>query len=256
MKRNRLKIILWGLAMAIITSCVTHKKVTYLQYKGKSEEIITAPTPSAYKIQPHDNLYIRVVTPDPQWSTMFNTIGSSAYSYNVSEQGADLVSYTVNDEGNIKLPYAGKLMVAGKTLAIINEEVEKILAAYVKDPSVTVKLVNNYVSLLGEVQNPGRYLIYKERMNIFQALSMAGDLSEYSNRQKVQIVRQTPDGIMIKDFSLKDRSIITSEFFYIKPNDAIYVEPMRGKFFKMNSFPYSVILSSITTFLLVMNYLK
>ncbi len=239
-----------------LTSCITSKKLTYLQYKGTSADVIKSVTPSEYKILPYDNLFIRVVTPDPQWSAMFNTMPVATYSISVTEQSADLISYPVDGEGFIQLPYAGRILVAGKTLDMVTAEVENALKGYVADAAVTVKMVNNYVSLLGEVQRPGRYPIYKERMNIFQALAMAGDLSEYSNRRKVQLVRQTPDGNKIKEFTLTDRSIMSSEFFYVMPNDVIYAMPIKGKFFRLNAFPYAVILSSITTFVLLWNVLK
>jgi polysaccharide export outer membrane protein len=254
MKVNHLLITI--LVSVSLTSCVTHKKLTYLQYKGASVDIIKSVTPPAYKIQPYDNLFIRVVTPDPQWSDMFNTMPISTSSISVTEQSADLVSYPVDGDGFIQLPYAGKIMVAGKTLDVITAEVEKVLKGYIADAAVTVKMINNYVSLLGEVQRPGRYAIYKDRMNIFQALAMAGDLSEYSNRQKVQIIRQTPGGTIVEEFSLNDKSILGSNFFYVMPNDIIYAQPMKGKFFQMNTFPYSVLLSTITTFVLLWNVLK
>jgi len=186
-------------------------------------------------------------------SDMFNTIPATVSGITMTEQSADMLSYIVDGEGYIQLPYAGKIKVAGKTLAVITDEVETILKGYIADAAVTVKMVNNYVSLLGEVQRPGRYPIYKERMNIFQALAMAGDLSEFSNRQKIQIIRPTADANLIKEFTLTDRSIMASEFFYVLPNDVIYAKPMKGKFFQLNAFPYSVILSAITTFVLLWN---
>lgn len=254
MKINHLLITI--LASVLLTSCVTNKKLTYIQYKGTRNDVIEPVTPSDYKLMPFDNLFIRVVTPDPQWSAMFNTMPIATYSISVTEQSADLVSYPVDGEGYIELPFAGRIKVVGKTLAIVTDEVEKVLKGYVADAAVTVKMINNYVSLIGEVQRPGRYPIYKERMNIFQALAMAGDLNEYSNRQKIQLIRQTPDGTLVKEFNLTDRSIIASEFFYVMPNDVIYAQPMKGKFFQLNAFPYSVILSSITTFILLWNVLK
>jgi polysaccharide export outer membrane protein len=249
-------IIITFLVLVSLSSCVTNKKLTYIQYNGVVNDTIEPVTPSNYKLMPYDNLFIRVVTPDPQWSAMFNTMPVTTYSISVTEQSADLVSYPVDDEGFIQLPYAGRIMVAGKTLAMVTEEVEKLLKAYVADAAVSVKMVNNYVSIIGEVQRPGRYPIYKERMNIFQALAMAGDLSDFSNRQKLQIIRQTPGGNIVKEFSVNDRSIIGSEFFYVMPNDVIYAQPMKGKFFQMDAFPYSVILSTITTFVLLWNVLK
>ena len=245
------------LILAGLSSCVTNKKLTYIQYsKGAGNHIIPADNPAEYTILPYDNLFIKVVNPDPQWSAMFNTMPVATYSISVTEQSADLVSYPVDGAGFIQLPYAGKIKVAGKTLAMITIEVEKALKAYVADAAVTVKMVNNYVSLIGEFQRPGRYPIYKERMNIFQALAMAGDLNEFSNRQKIQLIRQTAEGNLIREFTLTDRSIVASEFFYVMPNDVIYAPPMKGKFFQMNAFPYSVILSTITTFVLMWNVLK
>ena len=85
---------------------------------------------------------------------------------------------------------------------------------------------------------------------------MGGDLSEFSNRQMVQVIRQTNNGTVVKEFSLTDRSILSSEFFYVMPNDVIYAKPMKGKFFKMNAFPYTIILSTITTFVLILNVVK
>lgn len=205
---------------------------------------------------PYDNLFIRVITPDPQWAAMFNTMPVATYSISVTEQSADLVSYIVDGDGYIQIPYAGKILVAGKTLAMVTDEMDRLLKGYIADAAITVKMINNYVSLLGEVQRPGKYPIYKERLNIFQALAMAGDLNEYSNRQKIQLIRQTPDGNIIKEFSVNDRSIMASEFFYVMPNDVIYAKPMKGKFFQMNAFPYSVLLSAITTFVLMWNVLK
>jgi polysaccharide export outer membrane protein len=248
-------ILIFVVASLLLTSCVTNKKLTYLQSDGVREEFI-AITPSSYLIQPYDNLFIRVVTPDPKLADMFNTMPAAVSGMSVSELSADILSYSVDDDGTIELPYAGRFMVAGKTLHMVKNELDNALKSYITDAVVTVKMVNNYVSIIGEVQNPGKYPIYKNRLNIFQALAMAGDLDKYSNRQKIQIIRQTPEGNTVKEFSLKERSIIGSQFFYVMPNDVIYAPPMKGRFFQMESFPYSLILSTITTFVLLWNVIK
>ena len=245
-----------SLMLLMVSSCVTNRKLTYLQYKTSLPDTIKSVTPASYRILPYDNLYIRVVTPDPQFSAMFNTLPVASYSISLTEQSADLISYTVDKEGYIQLPYAGKVSVGGKNMETVTKEVEKVLKSYITDAAITVKLINNYVSLVGEVQRPGRYPIYKDRLNIFQALAMAGDLNEFSNRQKIQVVRQTPEGNVIKEFNLTNRNVMSTEFFYVMPNDVIYAKPMRGKFFKMNEFPYAVILSTITTFVLLWNVVK
>ena len=254
MKLNLLVIVF--LVFALISSCITTKKLAYLQYQGSISDTTISHPPEDYKIQPFDNLFIRVVTPDPKWSEMFNTVQTATTGITLTEQSSDLISYSVDREGNIELPYAGKFNVSGKSLNTVRTELEVALKAYVSDAAVTVKMINNYISIIGEVRLPGRYLIYKDRMNIFQALAMAGDLSDYSNRQKISIIRQTTNGSIVKNFSLNDRSILTSEFFYVMPNDVIYSEPLKGRFFQMNAFPYSVILSSITTFILILSFIK
>lgn len=240
----------------LISSCVTNKKITYLQYKDHANDTSIAVQPEDYRIQPFDNLYIRVVTPDPQWSDMFNTLKTSAASTSFTEQTADLISYAVDSEGNIELPYAGKLFVSGKSLKLIKTDLEQVLKGYVTDPDVTVKMINNYVSVLGEVAHPGRYPLYKDRMNVFQALAMAGDLGDFSDRQKVQIIRQIKGGSLTREFSLTGREILSSEFFYVLPNDVIYAKPMAGRFFRMNSFPYGYLLSAITTFILYLSVIN
>jgi polysaccharide export outer membrane protein len=89
----------------------------------------------------------------------------------------------------------------------------------------------------------------RDRLNVFEALSMAGDMNEYSYRQKVQLIRPSPNGPIVKEFSLTDRSILTSDYFYIMPNDIIYAQPLKGRSFQINSSTYSLILSSIATIL-------
>jgi protein involved in polysaccharide export with SLBB domain len=108
--KNKLLLITFLLSV-FLTSCVTNKKLTYLQYEGTGNGIVKPPAPLEYTIMPYDNLFIRVVTPDPQWSAMFNTLPVASYSITVTEQSADIISYPVDGEGYIQLPYAGKIKV-------------------------------------------------------------------------------------------------------------------------------------------------
>ncbi len=250
------KLIIIILSSTLMTGCVTTRKLTYLQSEGKVADTIPSVTPAGYRILPYDNLFIRVVTPDPRVSEMFNTLPTTTYSVSVTEQSADMISYPVDGDGAINLPYLGKINVAGKTLSTVTSEVKTALEGYIADAAVTVKMINNYVSLLGEVQRPGKYPIYKDRLTIFQALAMGGDLSDFSNRQKIRLIRPTAKGNVIKEFSLNDISVMSSEFYYVMPNDVIYAKPMKGRIFQMNAFPYSLILSTVTTFVLILNVLK
>ena len=254
-------IILTSLSIILIlSSCVSKKKLTYLQYSDKSAEYNiyaddsrTSVTPAAYKIMPYDNLYIRVITPDPQWSSLFNIdVGSGG----LTQESAGLSGYSVSVDGNIELPYVGKVNVAGKKLSEVKVELDSIFKNYVTDAAITVKLVNNAVSIIGEVSAPGRYIIYKDRINIFEALSLAGDLTAYGNRQKVQLIRPSPYGPIVKEFSLADRSILTSELYYVMPNDIIYAMPLQGRSFVTNSTVYTLFLTTITTALVIISYFQ
>lgn len=233
MKKYHLLFIIFPLIILIPESCVSKKKMTYLKHIDKSVDytdeqtnLWMSVTPSAYKVMPYDNLYIRVVTPDPQWSVIFNAdVGTAG----ITQESAVLSGYVVDIDGDIEIPYVGRVSVGGKTLSEIKTMLDSIFKNYVTDAAIMVRLVNNNISILGEVNAPGRYMLTKDRINIFEALSMAGDMSYYSNRQKVQLIRPTPYGPVIKEFSLGDRSILFSEYYYIMPNDIIYAMPRQAR---------------------------
>lgn len=242
-----------------LSSCVSRKKLTYLQYSDRSvkheipEGQQTSVTPEVYKVMPYDNLYIRVITPDPQWSALFNAdVGSAG----VTQESAALSGYSVDVDGFIEIPYVGKLKVGGATLSEIKTQLDSIFKNYVTDAAITVRLVNNYVTLIGEVTAPGRYILTKDRITIFDALAMAGDMSDYSNRQKVQMIRPSPYGPVIKEFSLGDRSILSSEYYYIMPNDIIYAIPGQGRSFQVNSTVWTMFLTTITSALVVISFFR
>ena len=173
------------------------------------------------------------------------------------EASAQLLSYPVELDGTVDLPYVGSIEVGGKSVADAKKAIEVVLAEYVTDASLTVKLVNNYVSVLGEVRTPGMYPIYKERLNIYQALAMAGDVADFSDRYSLAIIRQTTGESIVKEFNITDRKIIDSEFYYIMPNDVLYVKPLRGRFFAINTAPYTFALTTLTAaislFVLIQN---
>lgn len=242
------------------SSCVTNKNLSYLQYSASYDDSRlpegdprNAVTPSAYKIIPYDILYIRVITPDPQWSALFNS-SPSGEGGAMTEESAALLGYPVDIDGYIEIPFVGKVDVVGKTLSEIKSKLDSTFKNYVKDASIMVRLVNNYVSVIGEVTAPGRYPLTKERINVFEALSLAGDMSYYSNRQKVQLIRPSPYGPIIKEFSLTDRSILASEYYYVMPNDIIYAPPLKGKSFQNNASILTLMLSTVTTGLVIFGF--
>jgi polysaccharide export outer membrane protein len=231
--------------------------VTYLQEHEVSPYSGEYTPPEDYLIRPNDNLYIRVTTLDPSYASLFNAMGQQGGYIQADEAAAQLISYPVELDGTVDLPYVGPIEVAGKTLKQAKKDIEVILAEYVTDASLTVKLMNNYVSVVGEVNDPGLYPIYKERLNIYQALSMAGDVADFGNRYEVSLIRQTNGESIIKEFDITDKKIVDSEFYYVLPNDVIYVKPVKGRFFDINTAPYTFTLTTITAaislFILIQN---
>lgn len=246
----------------VVCSCVSNKKLTYLQFSGTSKangfdqsDQSRSVEVAAYKIMPHDNLYIRVITPDPQWSAIFNSMPVGAGGA-VTEESASLFGYIVDDDGNIEIPFVGKVQVEGKTLSDIKSNLDAVFKNYVTDAAITVRLVNNYISIIGEVTAPGRYRLTKDRINVFEALALASDMSLYGNRQKVLLVRPSSYGPIIKEFSLADRSILSSEYYYVMPNDILYAVPIKGRSFEVNSSVWALLLTTVTSTLGIIAFFR
>jgi len=254
-RSHRYWLIVLVVGCCFLNGCVTAKKITYLQEYKDSEYSDEYTPPEAYRIQPDDNLYIRVSTPDPTLSSIFNAMPEGG-TMMAGQESSHLLSYSVKLDGTVEFPYIGAIHVAGKTLSEAKAAIEEVLVDYVSDASVTARLVNNYVTILGQVNAPGMYPIYKEKLNIYQALALAGDLAQFSDRYQLKIVRQTMEGSIVKEFDITDENIVDSEFYYIMPNDVIYAKPMKGIFFQMSEFPFALVLSSITTAISVFIFIQ
>lgn len=248
-------LIIITLGVFLLNGCVTTRRTAYLQEYKESEYSGEYVPPEDYLIQPNDNIYLNVATPDPRTSAMFNAMGESG-NMGFDEATAQIYSYVVEIDGTCSLPYIGSIFVAGKTIAEAKVLIESELSDYVNDATITVKLVNNNVTVLGEVRTPGIYPLYKERLNIFQAIALAGDVDTYGDRYRVSVLRKSSEGTITKTFDITDKEIIDSEYYYILPNDVVYVAPMKGKFFAIDSFPWALVFTGITTFILLESYIN
>lgn len=223
------------LLLGIMSSCGSSKEVVYFQDLKPGESEINLPEVQVITVRPEDKISILVNSRDPQLTDLFNLpiisrqLGQSLRSNGITIGTAQGVSgYTVDAEGNIDFPVLGKIYVAGMkreeiAAYIKNELVTKNL---VKDPVVTVEFMNLCISVLGEVNQPGRYSIDRDKITILDALSMAGDLTIYGQRQKVLVLRQE-DGIQrVYGVNLTSgEHIYTSPAYYLQQNDVVYVEP-------------------------------
>jgi polysaccharide export outer membrane protein len=246
--------------LLVLSSCIPMKKVKYLQEKAAtaSTQTTNSAVGSDYQVRPGDNLYIRIIGLDDRANNYFNVIPAS--SATTSSAGGDagtyLQSYTVNPVGKIELPIIGPLVVAGKNLTEVKDIIQKEVDEYLKESTVIVKFVSFNITILGEVKRPGKFPVYQEKINILEVIGMAGDLTTFANRSKIILVRQNADKTMLVNIDVTDRRILQSEYFYLKPNDILYIEPLKGRTWAFEAFPYSLIFSTITTTLLIWNFFK
>lgn len=224
-------LILSIMGAGVLSSCGTSKDVVYFQDLKPGESEITMPEVQAITVQPEDKISIIVNSRDMQLTNLFNLpyvskqLGSTSQ---LSNNNQGISGYTVDDEGNIDFPVLGKVHVAGLKREEIAEQIKNELMTknLVKDPVVTVEFMNLCVSVLGEVNNPGRFAIDRDRLTILDALSMAGDLTIYGNRQKVLVLRQEDGQQRVYGVNLTSgEHVYTSPAYYLQQNDVVYVEP-------------------------------
>jgi len=238
------------IAMITMSSCVSHKKMLLF----KDMEMVNESTSIdyqnerslSYKIQPGDNLYIRAINIiDEKNSGALN--GEAARgSYMNSDASIYLNSFTVNKEGFIDYPLIGLIEVKNLTVEETKYKLEQELSKYLKETSLMVKLSNFDLTVLGEVQRPGKYKVYQSEINIFEALSLAGNLSNFAKTSNVKLIRRTDDGSEVVTLNIGQADILSSPYYYLKPNDIIYVEPLKLKRWGFTSFPYSTVLSIVS----------
>jgi polysaccharide export outer membrane protein len=235
-------------------SCTPQKNYIYLQDKGNNSGTSTVKANTfEYKIKPKDVLYIKTVPIDePSITSLNSNVQTNVIS---SDLSAYLNSFDVSDSGFVNLPLIGSVFVNDLTIAGCQKIIQEKVNLYLKNTLVVVKLLNFNVTVLGEVNKPGTYRVYNNQVTILEALGLAGDLTINGNRKQIMLVRQNNNGNTI-NIDLTDKKLLYSDYFYLQPNDVLYIKPTRSKIYGTNPFPFATALSAVTTFFLVLNYLK
>jgi polysaccharide biosynthesis/export protein len=218
----------------LIESCVPIKDLQYLQSKNKSNESseIAPVVLKPYRLQVNDVLSIRIKALDQKLVEMFNpTITNQQQANNVDALYFD--GFSVNDHGDIRVPVLGEVNVIGLTLDEIRIKIEKqLLKEYFNKEAeifVSVKLAGLRYTINGEVLNPGTKTLLQEKVTVLEAIANSGDITITGNRKDVMIVRQYPHGTEIHSIDLTSIKAINSPYYYILPNDFIYVKPLKQK---------------------------
>jgi polysaccharide biosynthesis/export protein len=241
-------LILISLVIMFLASCVPQKKIKYMQKLQEEDttSVYLNKRTEDYKIQPKDNLYIKIVGMDEKGATFFSKQGTATYNDNTTDASIYLNSYSVSPEGDVDFPILGKVIVKDLTLSEVKTLLQKLVDEYMKETIIIVKMVNFNVTILGEVYRPGEYKIYQDRVNLFEAVSMAGDMTDYANRNQIALIRQTKEGSKVHYLDMTRDNILTSKYFYLMPNDIIYISPLPIKRWGFSQFPYALVLTGIT----------
>ena len=229
-------------------SCVPQKKMLYLKNaqmtaENLSQEYINERSVD-YKLQPGDNLYIRFnnIT-DERSAASLNADYSRTSS---SDASIYLQSYTIDEEGFIELPLMGKIELRNLTVDEAKVRLQTEIDKYLNQTTIIVKLSNFNLTVLGEVSKPGMYKVYQSQINLFEAVALAGNMTNFAKKSEVRIVRQTDNGSEILTVDMGAADILSSPYYYLKPNDIVYVEPLKIKQWGFSTFPYSTVLSIVT----------
>ena len=228
MKRQNLILLAFLIAAA---SCTSYKKVPYLQNSSSVDPATVVELYDA-KIQPKDMLTITVSSEDLEAAIPFNlTVGTLQTAARYVTSQPVLQTYLVDNEGFIEFPTLGRLHVGGLTKREVESIIkEKLTPNFANAPIVNVRMVNYKISIIGEVVRPNTYTISNEKVNVFEALALAGDLTIYGRRDGVKLIRENADGTkQIVSLNLNDANLIYSPYYYLQQNDVLYVEPNKAK---------------------------
>jgi polysaccharide export outer membrane protein len=251
--------------IAGFSSCVSNEKIIYLQNLEGNQpisegELITYELPE-YRLQYNDIIDINIQTETDLLENGFNPrTMQNPQMMQMAQGGGDvyyMTGYTVDANGNIRLPLVGEVNVRDKTIDEARKEIESKLTPYVKsEVYVKVKLGGIRYSALGEFRRPGKFVVLQDRMTIFEAIANAGDLSNIAKRDEVLLIRQYPEGTKLHRINLNDRQIVASPFYFIQPNDQLYAEPMKVREVGAGenaAQSLSLIISAITVSVLLIN---
>ena len=225
------KIISFAFLLLVLTSCSTKKDILYFQDikdKPQTEVIYTQ-----NKIQVNDILRITVSAINPDSALPFNAnfynAGSSGNTGSATngQNAMNLNGYLVNADGNISMPILGNIQVLGKTTNEIEDLIEKILIdqGQLTNPTVIVRVTNAKITILGDIGNPGTYPYFEQNLTLLQALGYAGDLSIFGKRNDILIIREQDGKRTYGHIDMRKTDWFDSEYYYIKQNDIIYVNP-------------------------------
>ncbi|MCB0688812.1 MAG: polysaccharide biosynthesis/export family protein [Saprospiraceae bacterium] len=257
--------ILLALYLAIAQSCVSHKELITLNgsdpqvergaNKQTGQEMLNPP--ALFLIQPSDLLIVNINAFEGN-SIQFlqQEFASRNLNNGNREYGPNALyynSYEVDRDGYINLPFIDKVKVDGMNTDQLKTKLDSAYSPYFKYVSTSVKLANMRVTILGEVEQPGVHYFFNNQTSILEAISLAGDFTDFGNRKKVKLIRRYGNETKTIMLDLNKEDFINTEYYFIHPNDLIYIEPIKAKAFDVGAQSVGLVLSVISTAALLAN---
>lgn len=252
------------LVLIILISCVTNKKIQYLQKDDvNADELILDSVLRTYhlrkfeyRIQPHDILSIRIRSLTKPEFDFFSMIDDQRIMGNLQGANAAVTGELVDENGEIQFPVIGKIKIAGLTIFEIEEKIRDLALEYVDDPIAKVRLLNFRFTVMGEAGGAKTITTFNNRVSMLEAIGLAGGLSELTDKSKIKLIRQFGDKTEVQYINLLDENFIYSPYYYIHQNDIIIIPPLKQRPFRRYfSQNLGLFLTSLSTVLLVLNIL-
>ncbi|NPA68941.1 MAG: hypothetical protein GXO50_10070 [Chlorobi bacterium] len=232
----------------IFGSC--NRRVRYIYKEDqKADSIYVYPVKSEkYRLKPGDVLHIKIITTEQKINNLFK-IDEQTNNLNQNMNGGNfyLSGFTVNDTGYVQIPVLGALKAEDKTVTEFRSDVTAKAHEYLKDAIVNVKLVSFKLSFLGEVTHKGPVYIYQDNIDILEAVSRAGGVTDYADMSNVTVVRNQDGKRLVYKLDLTNRNLLTSDKFYLYPDDIIIVNPLKTKIAKLNLKDYFFFFSALSS---------
>lgn len=255
-----------------LSSCVTPKDTNLLQDIKKDYPEAQNLINSDYRIITGDQLKLGIYTLDEDMKTLFAPFIKQPGTATTTQGGSTSVQtggnyanardvLNVYSDGTVNIPYLGKVYVEDLTILEAKKVIESRFKEFSPNISIDLNLNNRYFTILGQAAQ-GRYVMPSTKITIFQALAMSGPIQTFGDRTRVKIVRQTPNGTEVKMFDIRSKDVVNSEYYYIQPNDVIYVSQMSRTFFgRVTSFTgalglFGLVTTTVAAVVVVVNLVK
>lgn len=245
-----------------LCSCVVHRDYKYLipvDSATKKDTVDLNASQKDYKLQAGDIVDLKVASnvTGSEVEVFNKRFQSNNNSSTASSSGTYFTSYLIEKDGYIEVPLIGKVKAEGLTCIQLNDTMQVKVSEFINYASVSTRLGVFRLTILGEVTAPGtREISNPNNLTIFQAIGLAGDITDIGNKKKVKLIRKNGDQVKVVKLDISSISMIGSEYYYIQPNDVIIVEPLKAKVLRSNSANIALALSGLTFVLVLINYIK